>query len=127
MRHAEDQVKVANRQQFPSPGTQPLLPGIGLALRTMPVAAGVVGAADETALGTGLSVTAEGCRPAQLDGAHHAALDAAETLLVRAPIGVAVAAEHVRHFQACRQRGRRSGGWNDLQPQPVERALRPPD
>src|SRR6516162_3075127 len=40
--HAEDQVKVANRQQFPSPGAQPLLPGIGLALRTVPVSARVV-------------------------------------------------------------------------------------
>jgi len=40
VRHAEDQVKVANRQQFPSPGAQPLLPGIGLALGTVPVAAG---------------------------------------------------------------------------------------
>ena len=42
VRHAEHQVKVANRQQFPSSGTQPVLPGTGLALRTMPVSAGVV-------------------------------------------------------------------------------------
>jgi len=37
MRHAEDQVIVAHRQKFLLAVAQPLLPGIGLALRTVPV------------------------------------------------------------------------------------------
>src|SRR5512143_2685709 len=42
MGHAEHQVEIADRQQFPSPGAQPLLPCVGLALRTVAVSAGVV-------------------------------------------------------------------------------------
>jgi len=39
-------------------------------------------------------------RPAQLDGAHHSPLDAAQVSVMSAAIGVAVAAEDIRHFQA---------------------------
>src|ERR1700739_1655486 len=42
MRDAEHEVKVAHRQQFLLPCAQPLLARVGLALRTMAVAAGVI-------------------------------------------------------------------------------------
>ena len=44
-----------------------------------------------------------------------------------AAIGLAVAAEDIRHFQAGRHDAAGSGGRHDLQRQPVERALGPPD
>ena len=42
VRHAEDQVVVAYRQEFLLPLMQPLLPGIGLTLRAVPITARVV-------------------------------------------------------------------------------------
>jgi hypothetical protein len=49
-------------------------------------------------------------RPAQLDGTHHPPLDAAEMTIMGAPIGVAVAAEDVRHFQAGKVQPVQAGG-----------------
>src|SRR6516225_4095372 len=71
VRHAEDQVKVANRQQFPSPGAQPLLPGIGLALWTVPVAAGVVRDGLMPAANALIAMPTECCRAATRDGVEH--------------------------------------------------------
>lgn len=42
MRHAEDEMEIAHREQFPIPGTQPLLACVGLALRAVAVSAGVI-------------------------------------------------------------------------------------
>ena len=47
-----------------------------------------------------LGMAAQRRRPAQLDGAHHAPLDAAEVTVMGAAIGIAVAAEDIRHFQS---------------------------
>ena len=66
-------------------------------------------------------------RPAQLDGAHHPPLDAAQVSVMGAAIRFAVATEDIRHFQAGRHDAAGSGGRHDLQPQPVERALSPSD
>jgi hypothetical protein len=46
---------------------------------------------------------------------------------MRAAIGIAVAAEDIRHFQAGRHDADGSGGRHYLQPQPVKRALGPSD
>ena len=43
--------------------------------------------------------------PAQLDGAHHAALDAPEMAVMGLPIRLAMAAEDVRHLQSRRHGG----------------------
>jgi hypothetical protein len=48
-------------------------------------------------------------------------------IVMRAAIRIAVAEENIRHFQAGRQEGRRSGGRYDLQYQSVERALGAPE
>ena len=95
-------MEVRHRQQLGLPGGEPLGAGLALALRAVPVAAGVVGAADEAAIGAGLGVAAQRRRPAQLDGAHHPPLDAAQVTVMRAAIGIAVAAEDIRHFQTGR-------------------------
>ena len=57
-RQGEHDMEVRHRQQLGLPGRQPLGTGLPLALRTMPVTAGVIGAADEVAIGAGLDVPA---------------------------------------------------------------------
>ena len=71
MRHAEDQVEVAHRQQFLLPGAQPLLAGVGLALRTVAVSAGVVRDGLMPAANALIAMSAECGRAAALDGAEH--------------------------------------------------------
>jgi hypothetical protein len=44
-------------------------------------------------------MAAQGRRPAGLDGAHHAMLDASDVAVMGLAISGAVAAEHVRHLQ----------------------------
>ena len=58
-----------------------------------------------------LDVAAERRRPAQLDGAHDPPFDAAEMAGVCLAIGVAVAAEDIRHLQiGCHGRAAQAGG-----------------
>ncbi len=95
-RQSEHDVEIRHWQQLGLARHQPFGARLALALRAMPVAAGVVSAADEAAIGAGLGVAAKRGRPAQLDGAHHAPLDAAQMTVMRAAIGLAVAAEDIR-------------------------------
>jgi hypothetical protein len=71
VRHAEDQVIIAHRQEFLLPLAQPLLPRIGLALRTMPVTARVVGDGLIAAAQASVSVTAKCGRTAAHDRREH--------------------------------------------------------
>ena len=71
MRHAEDQVVVADRQQFLLPGAQPLLACVGLALRTVAVSAGVVRDGLMPAANALIAMAAERGRAAALDGPEH--------------------------------------------------------
>src|SRR6516164_10203178 len=82
VRHAEDQVKVANRHQFPSPGAQPLLPGIGLALWTVPVAAGVVRDGLTPAANALIAMATECGRAATRDCAKHFELGPGERIAI---------------------------------------------
>src|SRR3546814_7566860 len=95
-RHGEDDVEVFDRQQFGLTGGEPLDAGLALALRAVPVAAGVVGVTDAAALPAVLDMAAECRRAAQLDGAHPPPLDPAQVTVMRTAIGIAVPAEHVR-------------------------------
>ncbi len=54
---------------------------------------------DQPAGGADLSMATEFRRPAQLDRAHHAALDAPEMTGMSMAIGITVVAENIRHFQ----------------------------
>ena len=71
VRHAEDQVVVAYRQEFLLPLMQPLLPGIGLTLRAVPITARVVRDGLITAAQALVAVPAEGTRTAAHDGRQH--------------------------------------------------------
>jgi hypothetical protein len=55
-RQREHPMEVTNRQELSLAGRQPLGARLSLALRTMPVAAGVIGATDEAASGADLGV-----------------------------------------------------------------------
>jgi len=69
MRQGEHRVEVWHRQQFASPLGQPGFLGAGLALRAMPVAAGVIEVARRAAGIAGLDVATECRRAATEDGA----------------------------------------------------------
>ena len=65
---AEDEVEIAHRQEFLLPLAQPLLPRIGLALRTMPVPARIIGDGLIAAAQALVAVPPECSRPAAHDG-----------------------------------------------------------
>ena len=79
-RHGEDDMEVRHRQQIGLAVRQPLGTGQPLALRAMPVAAGIIRDADLAAAVALLNVSAQGCRAAGFDCAHDAALGIAELL-----------------------------------------------
>ena len=68
--YGEDNVKIGNRQKFAPALIQPLCPGHGLAGWTMTVAARVIPVAFEATLAALEGMATEGCRAANLDGAH---------------------------------------------------------
>jgi hypothetical protein len=67
MRHAEDQVVVADRQQLLLPLREPLIASASLALGTVPVATGVIGDSLMSAARTLIAMTAECRRAAACD------------------------------------------------------------
>ena len=119
-RHGDDDVEIRHRKEFGLSLGEPLRTCRALALRTMPIATGIVGDAGRTAIVALLDMTAEHRGAARRDGAHHASLDATEMTGIRLPKSFAVAAEYVRHLQSLTH-DVRSAGWNDLQSQPVKR------
>ena len=68
-RHGEDDVEVRHRQQLGLAISEPLRAGQTLALRAVPVAAGIVGDAGLAAILAALDMAAERRRPAGLDRA----------------------------------------------------------
>ena len=77
-RQGEDDMEVRHRQQFGLTRFEPFGARQALALRAMPVAAGVVGAADQAAIAALLDMAAERRRAAGLDRRHDTTLDPAE-------------------------------------------------
>lgn len=113
-------MEIRHGKEFGLPFGEPLRARRALALRTVPIATGVVGDARRTAVVALLNVATEHRRPTRRDGAHHASLDATEMTGIRLSKSFAVAAEYVRHLQS-RTHDARSAGRNDLQSQPVKR------
>src|SRR5258708_37671231 len=72
MRDGEDHMHVVHWQQFLTAFGQPLVPSVGLALWTVPRAAGVEGDSLIAALATAIQVATERRRAAVLDGDQHA-------------------------------------------------------
>lgn len=68
VRDGEDNVHVLHGQQFLAASGEPLVTRVGLALRTMPRAAGVERGGLEAALATAVQMSAEHSRAAMLDG-----------------------------------------------------------
>jgi hypothetical protein len=99
LRHSEDDVEVLRVQQLGVPVLDPRGPGQGLALGAMPIATRVVANPVVVAVITLLDMAAEGGRPAVLDRGHDAPLGGRQRAVLLGTIGVAIAAEDVRHFQ----------------------------
>jgi len=98
-RHGEDDVEIGRRQQLGLPLNQPCGPRRPLAFRAMPVAARIVGDADQATLRAALDMTAERCRAAGLYRPHDAALGSAEVAGLRLAERLTVAAEDIRNLQ----------------------------
>src|SRR5271165_3835 len=98
VRHAEDQVKIPNRQQFPSPGAQPLLPGVGLALWTVPVSARVVRDGLMPAANALIAMATECGGAATRDCAKHFELGPGERIAITFEELVACPADDIGHL-----------------------------
>ena len=97
-RQGEDHVVVGHRQQLGLARLEPLGARQTLALRTMSIAAGVVGAADQPAVAALLDVPTKHGRATGLDRRHDAPLDTTEMRGMGATERLAVAAEDVRYL-----------------------------
>ena len=97
-RQGEDDMEVGNWQQFGLAVGQPLLGSDGLALRTMPVAAGIVGDAQVGALRAAFDMAAQSSGAASFDRGHHPPLPAAEMTGMDLAVSGTVAAEDLRHL-----------------------------
>ena len=96
---------VIHGQEVGLPGLEPAAGGAGLALRAMPVAAGVVGDLD---LRTGVAaqyMTPQRRAAALFDGRHHLELTEAQVRVLRLPPGRPVGAEDVRDLQGAAPHG----------------------
>src|SRR5208337_5236057 len=82
-RHGEDDMEIGNGQQFGAAICKPLEARQTLALRAMPIAAGIVGDADLAAILAPLDMTAERRRSACLDRGHDLALIEGEPVALR--------------------------------------------
>ena len=95
----EDDVKIVRRENFRLAFCDPLRTRQRLALGAMPVAATVVAGTLVSTAVTPFEMTAEGCRPAQLDRGHDAPLGRGERRPLVLAIGCTIAAEDIRYFQ----------------------------
>ena len=100
-RQGEHDVEIGDRQQFALSILQPLCSRRALTLRTMPIAARVVGDARRAAIVASLDMTAERRRSARRDRAHDAPLGPPHMPGVIAKIGLAMATQDIRDFD-CR-------------------------
>jgi hypothetical protein len=71
VRHAEDEIEIVGREKFLLPRLKPFIPRVGLTLRAMAVAAGVVGDGLKTAAVALIAVTAQSGCPAARNGVQH--------------------------------------------------------
>jgi hypothetical protein len=108
-RQREYDVEIRNRQQVGGTRFEPRARRAGLALRAMPIAAGVVGNGRVAAIVAALNVAAKRSCPARLNRSHHAKCGSVEVAGIAGAKAVAVAAEHVRHLQHRARHGRRYG------------------
>ena len=111
-RKREDDVEIGNRQQVGLSRGKPRGSGSPLTLRTMPIAAGIVGDARHAAVVAGLDVAAERLGSARNDRAHHAPLDPAEMTGMDTTIGVAMPAQDIGNLDGGSVRADVGAGHN---------------
>jgi hypothetical protein len=99
-RQGEDDMEVRHWQQLGLPCLEPSGPRQALTLRAMPVAARIVGAANQPAIVALFDMPAERRCPAGPDRCHYPLLDPTEMLVMPIAERRAVAAEDIRHLQA---------------------------
>ena len=115
-RQREHDVEVGHRQELSLALGQPLARGRSLALRTVPIATGVVADLRVTAalVLAACDMAAELCRAAALDRRHHLELLEADMAGIGLTPCRSMAAENIRDLQLrtghCR--GRYAGGWS---------------
>ncbi len=97
-RQGEDNVEIRHRQESGLACGEPVVTRGGLALRAMPVAAGVVGNADRAAVATSFDMSAQRGGPAKLDRTHDTSFAASEMAGMVMAIGGAVKTEDVRQL-----------------------------
>jgi len=102
VRNREDHMHVLHRQQFFFAGREPLFAGVGLALRTMPRAAGVKRDGFMPALRAPVQVAPERCRAAMLDSEENAEMLPRQPGAVPVDEAVAMRANDVGHLEGWR-------------------------
>jgi hypothetical protein len=98
-RYGDDNMEVRHRQQIGLAVGQPRGPGQPLALRAMPVAAGIIRDADLAAAVALFGMPAQGCRAAGFDRTHDTALAAPQMAGMGIAVSGTVAAQDIRHLQ----------------------------
>jgi hypothetical protein len=101
LRQREDQVEIPHGQEFGLACRQPCLCRTRLALRAVPVTAGVVGDVVMPAVFASRDMAAERRRAATLDGAHDLQLIEADMAGISRPPGSPMGAEDIRNLQPC--------------------------
>jgi hypothetical protein len=90
---------VVQRQQVSLSCLEPALGGVGLALRAMPIAAGVIGDRDLCTRVATQHMSPQRRAAALFDGGHHLELTEAQVAVLCLPPGRPVGAEDVRDLQ----------------------------
>src|SRR5450759_3500146 len=90
---------VADRQQFLAAFGEPLVPRIGLTLRTMAITARIEGDGLMAASGTTVQVATECCRAAKLDGMQYAEMEPRQPGPVLFDEAIAVLPDDVGHLE----------------------------
>ena len=125
-REGEDDVEIRDRQELFLAISEPLSPGQSLTLRTVTVAARVVGMTDMATVGAMLGVAAKHCGSASFDRRHDAAFNPAKMTVVLMTVLGAVTVKDIRHLDE-RAQNEASRRRYDLYVEPIERADRPAD
>jgi hypothetical protein len=114
LRHGEHHVEVRHIEQFRLAVRQPLGAGKTLALRAVPVAAGVVGDALMAAVAAALDMAAERGGTTPFDRQHRAVPCGRQRGAMLVMESLAEAAEYVRHFQPLAGHETRASGGHEV-------------
>jgi hypothetical protein len=110
MRHAEDQVEVADGQQFLLALGEPLVASVGLTLGAVPVAARVVRDSLMAAACALISMSTECSGAATRDGIEHLGLGPGQGRTIAFAESVACLADHIGHLKGWPRHPCRSSG-----------------